>query len=89
MKWPDQKSLPMVMAGVDVSASRLLDLRSPEVAVEIARILNSERQEGRTHLGATVSGVTGRRPGHQGGWLARFACRVAAGLTRYQSRAVP
>lgn len=47
MKWPDHKSLPMVTAGVEVSASRILDLRSPEVAAEIAPILNAERQEWR------------------------------------------
>jgi RES domain-containing protein len=47
MRWPDHKSLPMVMAGVDVSASRILDLRTPEVAAEIAPILNAEKQEWR------------------------------------------
>jgi RES domain-containing protein len=47
MKWPDHKSLPMVMAGVEVSTSRILDLRLPEVAAGIAPILTAEKQEWR------------------------------------------
>jgi RES domain-containing protein len=47
MKWPDHQSLPMVMAGVEVTAGRILDLRLPEVAAEIAPLLNAEKQEWR------------------------------------------
>jgi RES domain-containing protein len=47
MKWPDHKSLPMVMAGVEVTAGRVLDLRLPEVAAKIAPVLAAEKQEWR------------------------------------------
>ena len=43
MKWPDHKSLPMVMAGVEVSVRRILDLRAPAVAAVLAPLLKAER----------------------------------------------
>jgi RES domain-containing protein len=48
MKWPDHKSLPMVMAGVEVSVRRVLDLRASPVAKVIEPLLKSERPHWRT-----------------------------------------
>ncbi len=48
MKWPDHKSLPMVMAGVEVRARRILDLRVAEVAAVIDPLLKAERQHWRS-----------------------------------------
>jgi RES domain-containing protein len=48
MKWPDHQSLPMVMAGVEVSARRVLDLSVPEVAAVIEPLLKAERQHWRS-----------------------------------------
>jgi RES domain-containing protein len=48
MKWPDHKSLPMVMAGVEVNVRRILDLRVPGVAAVIAPLLKTERQHWRS-----------------------------------------
>ena len=48
MKWPDYRSLPMVMAGVEVNVRRILDLRVPEVAEVIEPLLKAERQHWRS-----------------------------------------
>jgi RES domain-containing protein len=47
MKWPDHRSLPMVMAGVQVSVRRILDLRLPEVASVLDPLLKADRQHWR------------------------------------------
>ena len=47
MKWPDHKSLPMVMAGVEISVRRILDLRTPEAAAVVEPLLKAERQHWR------------------------------------------
>lgn len=48
MKWPDHRSLPMVMAGVEVNAARILDLSTPAVAAVLEPILNAEKVHWRT-----------------------------------------
>ena len=48
MKWPDHKSLPMVMAAVEVKASRILDLGFPTVNSALQNLLESEKAHWRT-----------------------------------------
>jgi RES domain-containing protein len=48
MKWPDHKSLPMVMAAVEVNVRRVLDLRVREVSAVIAPLLKAERAHWRS-----------------------------------------
>lgn len=43
MKWPDHRSLPMVMAAVELKASRVLDLRDAAVAAAVDVFLKAER----------------------------------------------
>ena len=64
MKWPDHKSLPMVMAGVEVSLRRVLDLRVSEVASVIEPLLKAEHQHWRAIQSRreAVSQAASRRP---------------------------
>ena len=43
MKWPDHRSLPMMMAAVEVSAGKVLDLTIPAVATAADTFLKAER----------------------------------------------
>ena len=62
MKWPDHKSMPMVMAGVEVSASQVLDLRISDVATVLEPFLQAEPQHWRAIQagGESVSQSIGR-----------------------------
>lgn len=48
MKWPDHQSLPMVMAGVVVKASRVLDTTNPSIAKLLEVFLKSEKAHWRS-----------------------------------------
>ena len=48
MQWPDHRSLPMVMAGVEVNVRRVLDLRAPGAAAVIEPLLKIERAHWRS-----------------------------------------
>ena len=48
MKWPDHRSLPMVMAAIKVKASRVLDLGIPAVAVAVDGFLKAEKAHWRS-----------------------------------------
>jgi len=83
MKWPDHKSLPMVMAGVEVKVRRVLDLRVPEVLATVEPLLKAERLHWRSIQSRreTVSQAIGRavrEAGLQG--LLAVSQQVKAGL---------
>lgn len=48
MKWPNHKSLRMVMAGVDVKAGRIFDLSKPAAIVVLGPFLRAEKVHWRT-----------------------------------------
>ena len=48
MKWPDHKSLPMVMAGIGVKASRVLDVTNPATAKVLEVFLKAEKAHWRS-----------------------------------------
>jgi hypothetical protein len=48
MKWPDHKSLPMVLAGVEVRVSRVLNLTMPTVANALEPFLKAEKAHWRS-----------------------------------------
>ena len=83
MKWPDHKSLPMVMAGVEVNARRILDLRVPEVAAVIDPLLKAEWQhwrsiQSRREAASQAIGRAARESGLQG--LLAISRQVKGGL---------
>jgi RES domain-containing protein len=48
LNWPDHKSLPMVMAGVEVKVGRVLDLSIQAVAAALEPFLTAEKVHWRT-----------------------------------------
>lgn len=48
MKWPDHRSLPMVMAAIEVKAGKVLDLAIPSVATALDTFLESEKAHWRS-----------------------------------------
>jgi RES domain-containing protein len=83
MKWPDHKSLPMVMAGVEVSVRRVLDLSVPEVAAVIEPLLKAERLhwrsiQSRREAMSQAIGRAARESGFQG--LIAASQQVKGGL---------
>ena len=71
MKWPDYKSLPMVMAGIGVEASRVLDLKNPTVAKAFERFLKAEKVhwrsiQSRREAASQAVGRAARATGIQG-----------------------
>jgi RES domain-containing protein len=83
MKWPDHKSLPMVMAGVEVKVRRVLDLRVPEVAAAVEPFLKAERLQWRSiqsrrEAASQAIGRAVRETGLQG--LLATSQQVKAGL---------
>ena len=71
MKWPDHKSLPMVMAGIGVKASRILDLTQPELAPAIEVFLKGKKMhwrsiQDRREAASQAIGRAARSAGFQG-----------------------
>jgi RES domain-containing protein len=88
MKWPDHKSLPMVMAGVDARVRCLLDLRLPAVEAVIEPFLAVETVHWRTiqsrrEAASQAIGRAAREAGCQGLMAASQQVRDATNIVLF------